>query len=884
MAVAGTAHSESDRYGSLDVEEFGSVYEGLLEYDPALTQNAEGWSFQFVKGEKRSSSGSHYTPEELVHPLIKHSLAYVVEERLKAGSGLQDKEASRAAKRNALLSIKVCDVACGSGHILLSAARRIAIVLAQVTTDEEQPSPTSFRAALREVIRHCIYGVDKNPLAVELCKVALWLEAHNPGMPLTFLDHRIRCGDAIVGLARREEIERGISVDAFTPLPGDDKEIASLFRKTNKAEVEARLARQESLNYETEFATELKALVSKANELQEQKDDTVEDFHRKRDFYGSMQGAEYWRLKNIADLQIAQFFTPKTSEKRDSLVTDGLYFDVVQNRRASSGNYVHNATALSAEKRFFHWFLEFPEVFEQGGFDCVLGNPPFLGGHKISGSLGFDYLNFLKVRFEIDTSPDLVTFFFLNVFGILSNKKFLGLISTNTIAQGKSRESGLNLIIRDEIGSINYAIRSIHWPGTAAVEVSLICIYKGKWMSDCILDGNRVRFINGFLDDQSAIENPFTLKVNDNKSFQGSIVLGKGFLLAPDVAKRMIANNPQNAEVLFPYLIGEDLNSNPEFAESRWVINFFDWPIERAKRYTDIFTIVETMVKPQRESIIVEKQKAGKQLGVHDQRANDEWWKYLWPRPELYEAIKSHTKVLVHTRVSKTHGFAEIDTGKVFSDATIVFVVDGRRYFSVLQSSIHEVWAWKYSSTMKGDRRYVPTDCFGTFPFPDFAESTQMAMHLDDIGDKYYQARSDLMKLLNVGMTKLHKLFHQRELTLDMFKKEAKQSELILAHAIKDVDKFRLLHKEMNELVLSAYGWSDLDLEHDFHEVEYLPENDRVRYTISERARKEVLRRLLNLNHEIYGEEVKKGLWAKKSGNAKGRKVVISANQESLGL
>jgi len=168
-------------YSDLDVEEFGSVYEGLLEYDPEVKLIGNQWSFAFVKGNERAAAGAHYTPEELVKPLITHSLDYIIADKLKE----ENKEA-------ALLSIKVADVACGSGHILLSAARRIAMELASVREGAEQPSPTYFRSAIRDVIRNCIYGVDLNPLAVELTKVALWMEAHNPGEPLNFLDHHIK--------------------------------------------------------------------------------------------------------------------------------------------------------------------------------------------------------------------------------------------------------------------------------------------------------------------------------------------------------------------------------------------------------------------------------------------------------------------------------------------------------------------------------------------------------------------------------------------------------------------------------------------------------------------------------------------------------------------
>jgi len=216
-------------YASLNVEEFGSVYEGLLEYEPVFAKQNGFYKLDLVKGTDRSSSGSHYTPDELVQPLIKHSLDYVIKDKLGSSDKISEKE-------KALLSIKVCDVACGSGHILLNAARRIGTDLARVRTGEDQPSPAPLRQAVRDVIKSSIYGVDKNPLAVELCRVALWLEAHNPGEPLNFLDHHIKCGDAVVGLAHKEELENGIAEEAFKKTPYDDKDIRADLAKQNKRE------------------------------------------------------------------------------------------------------------------------------------------------------------------------------------------------------------------------------------------------------------------------------------------------------------------------------------------------------------------------------------------------------------------------------------------------------------------------------------------------------------------------------------------------------------------------------------------------------------------------------------------------------------------------
>ncbi len=220
-------------YGALNVEEFGSVYEGLLEYEASIDASERFPSFQFRVGEDRSATGSHYTPDELVQPLIQHSLDYLIADCLKQSN-----------PEKSLLDLRVIDVSCGSGHILLAAARRIATELAIVRTGEEQPSPTAFRQALRDVIRHCIYGVDLNPLAVELCKVALWLEAHVPGEPLNFLDSHIKCGNSIVGFVRKEEVDVGVPDEAFAKIPAKiRKSVAEFAHKINRSGKTVKLVR-----------------------------------------------------------------------------------------------------------------------------------------------------------------------------------------------------------------------------------------------------------------------------------------------------------------------------------------------------------------------------------------------------------------------------------------------------------------------------------------------------------------------------------------------------------------------------------------------------------------------------------------------------------------
>jgi hypothetical protein len=375
-------------YSDLDVEEFGSVYEGLLEYKPVF-QNFDGKiRFVFAKGDERSKSGSHYTPEELVKPLIKHSLEYIIEEKLKE----QDKEKS-------LLSIRVCDVACGSGHILLSAARRIAMDLARVRTLEDQPSPTALRTAIRDVIKNCIYGVDKNPLAVELCKVALWLESHNPGEPLGFLDHHIKCGDSIVGLAHIEELKNGIANEAFKALPGDDKEIASALVKRNKKERETE--GQLTADFEGNITTKMTNLIEAFNQFNQLAENTAQEILFKEKEYKQLVDSRNWqKLKEIANLMVAQFFIPKTINNKDCLVTHANYLEYLYGTKGIPGQVSAKAFIVSEEMNFFHWFLEFPEVFSKRGFDCVLGNPPFLGNRKLSGTFGDNYLESIKYSGE----------------------------------------------------------------------------------------------------------------------------------------------------------------------------------------------------------------------------------------------------------------------------------------------------------------------------------------------------------------------------------------------------------------------------------------------------------------------------------------------------
>jgi hypothetical protein len=422
-------------------------------------------------------------------------------------------------------------------------------------------------------------------------------------------------------------------------------------------------------------------------------------------------------LKSLCDIQTAQFFIPKSPENKGAIITDGAF------RQYMNGIGV------------------------------------FRGGQKLTGAFGQRFLEYVKCIYAPAGSCDLVTYFFRRIFTLLKPGGFQALISTNTIAQGAAREGGLDVITKND-GSIHFAVRSMKWPGLAAVEVALVGIYKGSWKRPCVLGSISVPRITSYLDDAEISGNPYPLIQNADKSFQGSIVLGKGFVLEPWEAERLIKKNPKNKEVLFPYLNGEDLNTNPDQSPSRWVINFFDWPEEKCrKEYPECFEIVERLVKPVR---LIDNRESYRKY----------WWQYAEKRLKLYRSIEIMERVLVSCRVSKyvNHSLIESHIPEKEIEKQLV----------------------KETMTLWNHLHRTPDTC------------------------AFNQAVADILEL-------------------------------------------RRLHREMDETVLKAYGWTDIHLAHDFYEVDYLPENDRIRYTISPAARKEILKHLLKLNHTIHAQEIQDG-------------------------
>ena len=499
----------------------------------------------------------------------------------------------------------------------------------------------------------------------------------------------------------------------------------------------------------------------------------------------------------------------------------------------------------------FHWEIEFPEVFERKnpGFDGIVGNPPFAGKNTLIATNVSSYPHWLKnLHEESHGNADLVAHFFRRAFDRLRKDGALGLIATNTIGQGDTRSSGLRWICQHG-GDIFAVTKRVKWPGLAAVVVSVLHVSKGVFLGPKWLDDREVERISAFLFHRGGHDDPARLAANAGKSFQGSIVLGMGFTFDDTDTKgvatplsemrRLIEADPRNQEVIFPYIGGEEVNTNPTHAYHRYVINFFDRSeAECRRKWPDLMSIVERNVCPERK---VQNRKA----------LRERWWQYAEKRPGLYAAIAGLERVLVISQISKHLAFEFYTTDVTFSHNCIVFAVSGFASFCALQSQVHVVWARHLGSSFEDRPIYTPTDCFETFPFPGDWETHPI---LEAAGLSYYKFRAALMIKNKEGLTKTYNRFHDPD---------DRDPEIV---------KLRELHAAMDRAVLDVYGWTDLPLDCEFlldygvDKEEWGKKKKPYRYRWPDDVRDEVLLRLIELNAARAKEEIRSGATAAKTG------------------
>ncbi len=747
---------------------------------------------------ERRRSGSHYTPRTLTEPIVSEALQPIF------------KRLGRTPKPRDILELKILDPATGSGAFLVEACRQLAAELVKAWDIHGGPSDTPADEdrliyALRLVAEFCLYGVDKNPMAIDLARLSLWLATFAKDREFTFIDHALRPGDSLVGLTRRQ-IE-GFHWKADAPLFQMGLETTQV---------------REHINKISGLRQRIREIVDEASE---------------QELRGLLEKAEreLQSVRRYADLILAAFFGAEKKTEREQ--KRDIYADLLIQQHGNSSDFTLKNIKPPLEP--FHWEIEFPEVFdrENPGFDAIIGNPPFAGKNTILNANVLGYMDWLKqMHVESHGNSDLAAHFFRRAFNLLREGGTLGLIATNTIAQGDTRSTGLRWICKNG-GTIYSAQRRIKWPGEAAVVVSFVHIVKGIHKGLRKLDGREVGTISAFLFHEGGHENPERLIANAGKSFQGSIILGMGFTFDDTDSKgiatpisemhRLIEKDPRNQEVIFPYIGGAEVNDSSTHSFYRYAINFYDLDLEEAETWPDLINIVRERVKPERDR---QKRKA----------LRERWWQYAEKRPGLNHAISGLDRVMVISRVGQHAALAFLPTGTVFSERLIVFPLETQAAFCALQSRPHEIWVRFFGSSLKDDLLYTPSDCFETFPFP---ENWETHVGLEAAGKDYYEFRAALMVRNNEGLTKTYNRFHNPD-----------EHDLEIA-------KLRELHAAMDSAVLDAYGWDDIPTDYDFlldyeiDEEEWGRRKKPWRYRWPDEIRDEVLARLLALNAERAREE-----------------------------
>ncbi|MBY5475279.1 N-6 DNA methylase [Rhizobium leguminosarum] len=789
----------TDRVGKV-LKEASTIEELVVALTPIVDERASPGASIAAPGtpllqptDERRRTGSHYTPRSLTAPIVQHALEPAFE-RIGPDATPED-----------VLSLKVCDPAMGSGAFLVETCRALGerLVLAWarwprmrpvVPPDEDEPLH-----ARRLVAQRCLYGVDRNPRAVDLAKLSLWLATLARDHEFTFLDHALKCGDSLVGL--------------------DDRQIAAMHWDASKPGLPL---------FRKFVADRVAELASKRAEIQAAPDDTMrmilEAKHRDVEKVAG-------DVRVLGDAVLSAFFAedkPKARERRRVEIQSwaeafgGPKWDELLAAAGSLRKGLHPIDP-------FHWHVEFPEVFqrENPGFDTIVGNPPFLGGTIISTQHGERYRDWLYENYSgARNRCDLVAYFFRRSFSLIRHQGSSGLIASNTIAQGDTRAGGLRWIVHNG-GDIYATQKRVPWPGLASVVVSVVHIFRGAYKNKKQINYREVELINAFLLESGGSDEPASLHASKGRSFVGSYLLGMGFtfMAAPkglassiEEMEALVATDTRNAERIFPYIGGEEVNSSPIHGHDRYVINFGEMSLDEAKRWPNLLALLEEKVKPER-------------LKKANEVATWPWWQFWRVRGSLYNAIAPFEKVLTISRVTEHRAFAFVKSNFVFSDRLLVIAEDNYSSFANLQCRLVDLWA-DFVGTTHETRRTYSTHSFETYPFIEDWNSNRI---VETAGKAYYDHRSLIMIDRNEGLTKTYNRFHDA------------------AERSQDITRLRELHATMDHAVLEAYGWDDLAAR---AEPVFLDETNEDDHSYQGRLfwpsdfRDEVLARLLALNAE----------------------------------
>lgn len=758
-----------------------------------------------VETPSRATAGAHYTPRSLAEEVVEHALEPLVYSP--GPHQTADRDQWQRISSDAILDLKIADIACGSGAFLVAAARYLAARLVEAWRAEGVAigdAHAQYTSALRKVVASCLYGADINAMAVEMCKLSLWLVSLDPKLPFSFVDDRVLHGNSLLGLTDvRQLTALHIDPDKITSKPSlFDLDVEAVLRRA--ATIRRRLATEiddhDPMRSAATKRRQLRELRETTASLQVVADGVIAAGLALGGKPGKALDTAYENLR----IAVADAFPAEGAGDRtwlDKILADGL-----------------TPTVPTDYGRWqpLHWVLAVPDVMERDGFDAIVGNPPFLGGKKVSGAIGSNLREWLVnvLADEVKGNADLVAYFFLRAFGLLNTDGTVGLIATNTLAQGDTREVGLDRMVANKF-SIMRSVQSRPWPA-ANVTLEYAAVWGTRAQVDDrvwrVSDYAPVARISPLLEPAGRVDgSPARLVENAGRAFIGSNVNGLGFTMNPEQASALLRAHPTERSVLRPFLSGDDVNANPASVASRWIVDFSGMTKPEASQYEACFNWCRQQVFPYRQTL------------VNKPKLQREWWLYERVGLAARNAIRALDEVLVITLHSKSVMPTRVVTGQVFSHGLGILATDSYSDQAVMSSSLHQHWATLRGSTLGHAVRYTPSDVFETFPRPGPTE------WLDGIGRRLDVERRQIMLRRQLGLTKLYNLINDPD---------------IADNSDADVAKLRAIHVELDEAVLDAYGWNEVPLDHGFHMYRQMQ-----RWTVSPAARVEILDRLLEENH-----------------------------------
>lgn len=727
-----------------------------------------------VETASRKNAGAHYTPRALAEEVVLHAL-----EPLVYGPGpLQtaDRDQWKLKSSAEILELKVADIAAGSGAFLVAAARYLSARLVEAWRNEEAVPDVGrredddglddplTRLAMREVIARCLYGADINEMAVEMCKLSLWLVSLDPDKPFSFVDDKILLGNSLLGLTSLDQL-RGLHIapspqrlrnPGFTiDVEGDLQQAARLRREIASSPVD---------DVDPQRTAEHKAALLQQTEVVTARlRDVADGIVATGLTLGGKPGKALEAAYEHLSLALLQAYPPAGGEGDRqvlrALLEEGL-----------------TPTVETDYSRWqpLHWIIEVPDVMERGGFDAIIGNPPFLVAKKLSSAVGSNLREwFSNIVGGGPGKCDMVAYFIRRAAKLTGPEATLGLIGAKSVAEGDTRDVALSPLIHGK-WTLFRAVRSMAWPSRlAATDISLLWLSRARVDSACWLDGRHVRRITPSLDDDAlGAAQPKRLP-RPKTAHKGSVLQGDGFLLTEAEANHLLSADPRMGEIVHPYLNGEDVNSSPTQSGSRWVVDFREMTELQARRYPLGWQRLEDTVRPER----LKKDATQYPRMVH------EWWKHWNTRVALYEALEHLESVIVLSTVSKHVVPAKVSARQVFSSALVVWPSQDDGFFALLSSNYHRFWAEQWGSTMGQRFRYSLSDVYETLPLPPALDA------LAESGSELLDLQRHLCKSMGLGLTKLYS-------ALNNPKDKTPQ-----------LSALRELHVDLDALVAEAYGF-----------------------------------------------------------------------------